>query len=321
MRVHVNEAYDNKSNSALSRMRVLLKKIARKKALYILLIPGIFYFVLFDYVPMYGAIIAFKDFKPLDGILGSRWVGLQNFIDFFNHPSFSLVLSNTVIISFYKILFGFPAPIILALLLNEVKVSGFKRLVQTVTYLPHFLSWVVITGLVSSVLSPSTGIVNILLKSMNIKPIYFMADPKYFRAVLVITDIWKEVGWGSIIYLAAISGINQELYEAAIIDGAGRWKRTVYITLPSISSTIIIMLILRVGSIMNAGFEQIFMMYNASVYDVSDVIDTFVYRMGLERRRYSFATAVGLFKSIIGFTLIVITNKISKRIDEDSGIW
>ena len=148
-----------------------------------------------------------------------------------------------------------------------------------------------------------------------------MADPKYFRAVLVITDIWKEVGWGSIIYLAAISGINQELYEAAIIDGAGRWKRTVYITLPSISSTIIIMLILRVGSIMNAGFEQIFMMYNASVYDVSDVIDTFVYRMGLERRRYSFATAVGLFKSIIGFTLIVITNKISKRIDEDSGIW
>ena len=270
---------------------------------------------------MYGAIIAFKDFKPLDGILGSRWVGLQNFIDFFNHPSFSLVLSNTVIISFYKILFGFPAPIILALLLNEVKVSGFKRLVQTVTYLPHFLSWVVITGLVSSVLSPSTGIVNILLKSMNIKPIYFMADPKYFRAVLVITDIWKEVGWGSIIYLAAISGINQELYEAAIIDGAGRWKRTVYITLPSISSTIIIMLILRVGSIMNAGFEQIFMMYNASVYDVSDVIDTFVYRMGLERRRYSFATAVGLFKSIIGFTLIVITNKISKRIDEDSGIW
>lgn len=296
-------------------------RLSRNKAFYLLLIPGLCYFILFQYIPMYGALIAFQNFSPVKGFLGSQWVGMKNFMDFFSHPSFSLVLKNTLIISFYKLIFGFPAPVIFALLLNEVKNTFFKRSIQTITYLPHFLSWIVVAGLMSTILSPSTGVINTVLKSIGIPSIYFMADPKYFRSVLVASDIWKEIGWGSIIYIAAISNINAEMYEAAVVDGANKWKQMIHITIPSILPTVIIMLILRVGNILNAGFEQIFIMYSPNVYNVSDIIDTFVYRMGLEQVKFSFATAVGLFKSVIGLLLIMGTNKIAKMIDSESGIW
>lgn len=308
-------------NNKLSPYKRSIKLLKKYKAFYVMLLPAIAYFVIFHYVPMYGIIIAFKDFKPLKGVWDSSWVGMKNFIDFFSHPSFSIVLKNTLLISFYKIIFGFPAPIILALLLNEIRNSAYKRTIQTVTYFPHFMSWIVVAGLVSTVLSPSTGVVNQILKFFGMNPIYFMADPKFFRGVLVVSDIWKEIGWGSIVYLAAICGINNELYEAAIVDGASKWKQVLHITIPSITSAIIMMLILRVGSILNAGFDQIFVMYNPNVYDVADIIDTFVYRMGIESAKYSFATAVGLFKSIIGLIMVVTTNKIAKMIDEENAIW
>jgi putative aldouronate transport system permease protein len=304
-----------------SNFRNMMNKIWKDKSIYLILLPGIIYFVVFHYFPMYGAIIAFKDFRVTAGIFGSKWVGLKNFIDFFHHPSFRVVLTNTLLISLYKIMFGFPAPIILALLLNEVKQEVYKRYIQTISYLPHFLSWVVIAGLAAKMFSPSSGVVNGFIKSLGFQPIYFMAEPRYFRTILVLTDIWKEIGWGSIIYLAALSGVDPQLYEAATVDGASKWKQLWNITIPSIAPTIVIMFILRVGGVMNAGFEQVYMMYSPNVYAVSDIIDTFVYRSGLESAKYSFATAIGLFKSVIGFSLILITNRLSKLIDENNGLW
>lgn len=322
MRLAANSNNQNiistKNNSKFNKM---INKIWKDKPIYLILLPGIIYFVVFHYIPMYGAMIAFKDFKAALGIFGSKWVGLKNFIDFFNHPSFGLVLKNTLIISFYKIICGFPAPIILALLLNEVKQEAYKRTIQTISYLPHFLSWVVIGGLAAKMFSPSTGVINMLIKSLGFEPIYFMAEPAYFRTILVLSDIWKEIGWGSIIYLAALAGVDPQLYEAAIVDGASKWRQLWSITIPSIAPTIVIMFILRVGGVMNAGFEQIFMMYSPNVYAVSDIIDTFVYRIGLESAKYSLATAIGLFKSVIGFLLILITNRLSKLIDENNGLW
>lgn len=313
-----HNAPEIKSKSKFSKT---MNKIWKDKPIYLILLPGIIYFIIFHYVPMYGAIIAFKDFKAALGIMGSKWVGLKNFIDFFHHPSFGPVLINTLIISLYKIVCGFPAPIILALLLNEVRSVGYKRTIQTISYLPHFLSWVVIGGLAIKMLSPSSGAINMIIKSMGFEPIYFMAEPRYFRTILVLTDIWKEIGWGSIIYLAALSGVDPQLYEAAIVDGASKWRQLWSITIPSIAPTIIIMFILRIGGVMNAGFEQIFVMYSPNVYSVSDIIDTFVYRIGLESAKYSMATAIGLFKSVIGFLLIVITNRLSKIVDESNGLW
>ena len=277
--------------------------------------------MLFHYVPMYGAIIAFKDFNVRRGIMGSDWVGVKNFLEFFGHPSFWPVIRNTITISLYKIAFGFPAPIILALLFNEIRTGAFKRTIQTISYMPHFLSWVVISGLVFDFLSPSTGIVNGFIKSLGQEPVYFMANPQYFRGILVISDIWKEIGWGSIIYVAAISGINTEMYEAAIVDGAGKMRQMWNITLPSIIPTIVVMLVLRIGGILNAGFEQVFMMYTPNVYAVSDIIDTLVYRLGMESAKFSLATAAGLFKSVISFVLIVLANKIANKLDDSSGIW
>ena len=311
----------DRRNSRFFSIKVSLKIMWKDRMFYLLLLPGITYFLLFHYQPMYGATIAFRDFSPMKGILGSEWVGFKNFLEFFTHPSFYTVTSNTVIISFYKLLFGFPAPIILALLLNEVKNTSFKRSIQTITYLPHFMSWVVIAGLISFILSPTTGIVNHIIQLFGFDTIYFMASPKYFRGILVLTDIWKEMGWGSIVYLAALSGISSELYESAMVDGAGRWKQTIYITIPELSSTIVVMLILRMGTIMNAGFDQVYTMYNPAVYSVSDILDTFVYRMGLESAEYSFATAVGLFKSFISFVLVLFTNFVAKKLDSDQGLW
>jgi putative aldouronate transport system permease protein len=321
----LNLTTNNKNNTvnitSKSNFGRTMNKIWKDKPIYLILLPGIIYFLVFNYVPMYGAIIAFKDFKAPLGIMGSKWVGLKNFIDFFNHPSFGLVLINTMVISFYKIIIGFPAPIILALLLNEVKHKLYKKSIQTISYMPHFLSWVVIAGLSTKMLSPSSGAINQLISFLGFEPIYFMAEPKYFRGILVLTDIWKEIGWGSIIYLAALSGVDVQLYEAATVDGASKWRQLWSITIPSIAPTIVIMFILRVGGVMNAGFEQIYMMYSPNVYAVSDIIDTFVYRNGLESAKYSFATAIGLFKSVIAFVLVLITNRLSKLMDDNNGLW
>ncbi|SFP97157.1 ABC transporter permease [Caldicoprobacter faecalis] len=294
--------------------------ISKYKYLYLMLIPGITFFIIFHYVPMYGAIIAFKEYNIMQGILGSPWVGFKYFKQAFESPFFGQILWNTFIISVYKLIWGFPAPIILALLLNEVKNMIFRRTIQTISYLPHFISWVVIGGMFTDLLSPQTGVVNNIIKMFGGQPIYFMASKEWFRTVLVVSSIWKEVGWNSIIYLAALSSIDPQLYEASQIDGANRWQQTWYITLPGIMSTIAILLILRLGNILNAGFEQIFIMYNPSVYEVADIIDTWVYRTGIQGMRYSLATAVGLFKSVVGFILVVTSNWIAKRMGE-SGIW
>lgn len=290
-------------------------------ALTLMFLPIVVYFIVFKYIPMGGIVIAFKDYKIKDGIWGSAWIGLGNFEKAFRTNLFTRSIWNTIAISGLKILFGFPAPIILALLLNEVNHSGFKKTVQTITYLPHFLSWVVLTGMLQQLLSPNNGAVNDLLKMLGVKnSVYFLGDNDYFRGTLVVTDIWKNIGWSSIIYLATISGIDPALYEAATVDGASRLQCTRYITVPSLIPTIVVMLILNIGSIMDAGFDQILNMYNSAVYATGDIIDTYVYRQGVEKMQYALTTAVGLFKNVIGFILVFGTNMITRKISGD-GIW
>ena len=286
------------------------------------MLPAFALTIIFRYIPMGGIVIAFKDFIVTKGIFGSDWVGLENFNKAFRLATFRRSIGNTLTISGLKLLFGFPAPIILALMLNEVTHLRFKKTVQTISYLPHFLSWVVLAGMFQQLLSPNNGPVNAVLRDVfGVKEsIYFLGSNDYFRGTLVVTDLWKNVGWSSILYLATIAGIDPTLYEAATVDGATRWQCTRYITLPSLVSTIVIMLILSVGSIMDAGFDQVFNLYNSAVYKTGDIIDTYVYRYGLGEMKYSFATAVGLFKNVIAFILVVGTNLITRRISGE-GIW
>ncbi|MCM1189129.1 MAG: ABC transporter permease subunit [bacterium] len=289
--------------------------------LYLLAAPGMLYFIIFRYVPMYGVLIAFQDFSINKGIWGSKWVGLDQFVRLFRGLSFPGVFKNTVIISLYKLVLGFPAPIILALLLNEVKNRHFKKVTQTIVYLPHFISWVILAGLIAMFLHPDSGIINEVVKLFNDgRGIDFLVSKKYFRSILVITDIYKGIGWGSIVYIAAISAIDATVYEAAMVDGANRLKQMWYITLPELKSTIVVMFILNMGGILNAGFEQILLLYNARVYEVADIIDTYVYRNGIMSSNYSLSTAAGLFKSVISMGLIIITNKIAHMLEED-GLW
>lgn len=290
------------------------------KHLTLLFVPAVIYYIVFHYVPLYGIQIAFKDYLFLKGVWGSKWVGLEYFKELLTLGSFWEVFRNTIIISFYKFIFGFPAPIIFAILLNEIRQIKFKKFVQTVSYLPHFLSWVILGGLFIQFLSPSSGPVNILLKSLGIAPIYFLANPNWFRSVLVTTSVWKGIGWGSIIYLAALSGVNPEVYEAATIDGANRFQRIIHITLPEITPVITIMLIFALGGLINDDFDQVFNLYNDAVLSTGDVISTYTYRVGLIKMQYSFSTAVGLFKNIISFTLVMLTNSLAKKIN-DYGIW
>ena len=283
-------------------------------ALTLMFVPVIVYFVIFKYIPMGGIVIAFKNYKISQGIWGSAWCGLDNFTKAFNTPTFGRAVRNTLEISGLKLLFGFPAPIILALMLNEVSHVRFKKTVQTITYLPHFLSWVVLAGMFQQLLSPNNGAVNALLRQFFgvQESIYFLGNNKYFRGTLIVTDIWKNVGWSSILYLATISGIDPSLYEAATVDGASRWQCTRYITIPSLVSTIVIMLILSIGSIMDAGFDQVYNMYNNSVRSVSEILDTYIYQKGIIDTKYSFTTAVGLFKSVIGLGMVLATDRIAK---------
>lgn len=298
------------------RRTTFWKRLLANRYLYAMLLPALVYYTVFHYVPMYGALIAFKQFSINKGIMGSPWVGLKHFTYLFELEKFWQVFWNTIVISSYRLVFGFPLPLIVAILLNEARKIMFKRTVQTIIYLPHFISWVIMGGLLISLLSTDQGAINNAVRSLSGEPIGFLTDERMFRSTLVGSMIWKEFGWNTIIYMAALAGLNPQLYEAAVMDGANRWRRIWHITLPGIRSTIIILLILRIGGLMEAGFEQIFVLYHPGVYRVADIIDTYVYRIGLTEGRYSLAAAVGLFKSAINFTLLIVANWLSRALGE-----
>ncbi len=297
----------------------LIRQCRKKWQLLLLLLPGLLYYIIFRYVPMYGITVAFKDFKPLLGITGSPFIGLDHFERLISSPDFWQVFRNTIIISLYKIVLFFPVPILLSIMLNEIRHTGGKRLAQTALYLPHFLSWVIFTGVVNSLLS-SRGLINYIVELFGGQSSVFLAESKYFRTIIVLTSIWKEAGWNTVIYLAAIAGINPELYEAALMDGAGLFHRIWHVTIPCIMSAIIITFIMRLGSVMDAGFEQVLLMYNVSVYDVGDILGTFVYRMGITKGQIGFSTAADLFKGIINLALVWGSNWIIRRMGEE-GLW
>ncbi len=290
------------------------KTIVKYRWLYLMVLPGLAYFVIFQYLPLWNAQIAFKDFKPLLGVWKSPFTGFDHFITFFKSFYFDQLITNTIIISVLKLIIGIPMAIILALSLYETAFKRFRTLVQTVAYLPHFLSWVIMFGVLLMMLSPGDGLINAIIKSTGGKPIAFLTSPSWFRFVVVVSDIWKETGWATIIYLAALMGIDITLFEAAQVDGASRLQRIWYISLPGILPVIVILTMLRLGHILNAGFNQIFVLYSLPVYSVGDIIDTWVYRSGILDFQLSLATAVGLFKGVIGLALIVIANRVSKRL-------
>lgn len=294
--------------------------ILANKSLYIMIIPVLAFYIAFCYYPMYGVVIAFKNFQPGLGIWGSDWVGLKNFADFFQSVYFTRVLSNTLIISISSIIFGFPAPILLALLLNEVRNRRFKSVVQTVTYMPHFISLVVVCGIILQ-FTRDNGIITVIMNKLLGVPLKnMMGYPQNFVPIYVISGIWQEVGYGSIVYLAAITSVDIQLYEAAAIDGAGRFRRTWSVTLPAIMPTIIVMLILRLGNVMSVGFEKIILLYNPAIYSTADVISSFTYRKGLQEFSWSYSTAVGLFNSVINCAFLLLSNQLSRKIN-DTSLW
>lgn len=300
----------------LQRLWINIKKY---KHVYIILAPVLLYYLIFCYIPMGGNVIAFQNFSAGKGIWGSPWVGLKHFSDFLSSHTFWRLIRNTIMINLYGLVIGFPAPIILSLLLNELRGTRFKRTVQTITYMPYFISTVVIVGIMLDFLA-SNGVVNNIIALFGVDPIQFMARPDMFWMVYTISEVWQGVGWGSIIYLSALSGIDEALYEAAAIDGAGRFRRLWHITMPGILGTIMIMLILRIGQMLSLGFEKIMLIYNPSIYETADVISTYVYRKGILELSYSFSTAVGLFNSVINFVLLVSANQLSKRFT-NTGLW
>lgn len=297
----------------------LWQNMKRHKGLYLMILPVVAFYLIFCYYPMYGAQIAFRDYTPKLGIFHSPWAGLKHFHEFFDSVYFGRLIRNTISINLKNLIFGFPAPILFALLLNEVKGQKFKKVVQTVSYMPHFISTVVIAGMILQ-FTATDGVLTWIMTFFGYPKQNLMLNPDLFQPIYVISDIWQGLGWGSIIYIAAISGINAELYEAARMDGAGRFKQMWHVTLPGILPTIITMFILRVGNMLNLGFEKIILLYNSSVYETADVISTYVYRKGLVDQSYSFSTAVGLFNSLINLLLLFIANKLCKRLTEHS-LW
>ena len=288
--------------------------------LHVLVLPTIIYFFIFAYLPMYGMIIAFQDFSFAKGVLGSKWVGFEHFRQFFNSMYFGRLIKNTILLSVYSIIWGMPFPVIFALLLNELKGKYYKRFVQTVSYFPHFISVVIVVGILVNFLSPVDGIVNIIRGHFNLEPINFMQESRWFRTLYVATGVWQSFGWNSILYLSALTAISSELYEAAVVVGANRFQQVIHISIPGIMPTFIILFILSVGKIMSVGSSKIILMYNPSTYDVADVISTYVYRKSLVGGEFSFGAAVGLFNNIINFLLVFFTNKISKKVSEVS-LW
>lgn len=302
----------------MDRSKPFWHRVRKHWDMYLMLLPALAFLILFKYLPMWGIWIAFQDYNIFDPA-GSPWVGLENFQELISSKDFFTVLRNTLIISFYKIAILFPMGVVVALILNEVRSMWYKKTVQTIIYIPHFLSWIVVAGIFTSILSTTNGLVNLVIKTFGGEAVNFIT-PQWFRAVIVFSAGWKEVGWNAIVFIAAIAGVSQEMYEAARIDGAGRLRQIWSITLPSILPTVVLMFILRIGSIMNAGTEQILAMYNPVVYEVGDVIGTYVYRIGLGKMDYSFSTAVGLFESLVGFILVMFGNWFSRKFT-GSSIW
>lgn len=295
------------------------KRFLADYQLYLMVLPFMLYFLIFAYKPMIGLKIAFQDYSIFKGN-ASPWVGFDNFKSFFTTPYFGRILRNTLMISGYSLIFSFPAPIILALLLNEVHGKKFKSFVQTATYLPYFVSAVVVCGMVTNFLAPTSGIVNIVLNKLGFESVYFLSKPEYFRPIFIIQAIWQGTGYSSIVYLAALGGIDMELYEAAQIDGCNRWKQTLHVTLPGLMPTIVTLFIMSVGNILNVGYEKIILLYQPATYETADVINTYVYRMGIEGSSYGLSTAVGLFNSVVNFLFVAIANTISNKVN-GMGLW
>ncbi len=309
----MNKTAATQLKSAIQNNGGVWREVSKYKHLYIILAPTLLYYLIFCYAPIFGLVIAFQRYSITKGILGSSFVGLQRFRDFFANYKLWQLVRNTLSINIWSLIFSFPMPIILALLLNEVKRLRFKKAVQTITYMPHFITTVVLASLVLTFVS-SDGLINAIRQFFGAEKIVFMTEPRYFYLIYTISGIWQSVGWGSIIYIAAISSVDLQLYEAAVIDGAGRWRQMLHVTLPGISTTIIILLIMNVGSMMSVGFEKVMLLYNPTIYETADVISTFVYRRGLQENDFSYSAAVGMFNSVINFVLLITANYFSKKI-------
>lgn len=301
--------------------RPFLKRVNDSKYLLLLFLPAALYYLIFEYGPMFGIVVAFKDYSVFKGVWASEWVGLKYFETFlFDNPDFMDLLRNTFLIGVYSLVWGFPAPIFLALLLNELRSGIFKRFVQSVSYLPHFISNVIVASMVVMFLSPDGGLINRIIGVFGVEPIYFLSNADYFRTIYVSSGIWQSLGWGTIIYLAALTSVDPHLYEAAELDGAGRWKKIWYVSLPGLVPIMIILLILNIGMLMGTGFEKVFLLYNEMVYETADIFSTYTYRIGMQQGNFSYATAIGVFNGVVGFVLIVITNYVARKTRETS-LW
>lgn len=288
-------------------------KLMKEMPLHLMILPALVLLFIFAYIPMFGIIMGFEKYVPAKGILGSEWVGFGNYVYLMNLPDTFQILFNTVYIAFMKIVAGIIVPVVFALLINEVSKGYIKRTVQTVIYLPYFLSWIILSGIMIDILSPSQGIVNHVIASLGIEPIFFLGNAKWFPYIIVISDVWKNFGFGTIIYLASLTSIDPTYYEAAVIDGAGRWKQTVYVTLPGILPIVVLMTTLSLGNVLNAGFDQIFNLYSPSVYSTGDIIDTMIYRIGMKDAQFGVATAVGFFRSVVSFIFVVMSYKLAGK--------
>jgi putative aldouronate transport system permease protein len=306
-----------KANTKAKSQIPPLQRLIRDKWLYVLLLPGLAYFIIFKYLPMWGVVIAFQDYSPFKGVLGSQWVGFDNFTNFFKNPDFFRLLKNTAIFAVLNLVLFFPAPIILSLLLNELRSEKYKKVMQTFIYVPHFMSWVIIASITYIFFTTTGGVVNEIVQHIYGRKFDFLSAPAWFRPLIMLQIIWKETGWGTVIFLAALTSVDAEQYEAAIVDGAGRFRRLWHVTLPAIRSTIIVMLILQLGRFLDTGFQQIYLMSNSLNRGVADVFDTYVYFVGITQGAYSYSTAVGLFKSVIGIILVLGSNKLAKKMGEE----
>ncbi|MFE5317691.1 ABC transporter permease [Paenibacillus sp. NPDC056579] len=323
MNTLANEARDKPVSASVrtnGKMDRFVKELIRDRWLYLMLLPGVLYFLVFRYLPMWGLVIAFQNYMPFLGIMKSEWVGFYHFKYLFTGPDFWMLLRNTVVLAVYNIFFFFPLPIIVALMLNELRHEWFKKIVVSLIYVPHFLSWVIVVSFFYIFFTIKDGIVNELIQTFGFDKIHFLDSAAWFRTMVTLEVIWKETGWGTIIFMAALAGVNPQLYEAARMDGANRLQQLYHITLPSIRSTIVILLILRLGSFLDTGFEQIFLMLNALNREVGEVFDTYVYTVGIQGGQFSFSAAVGMFKSVVGLLLVLITNRLAKRFGEE-GIY
>ncbi|KRF02390.1 protein lplB [Paenibacillus sp. Soil766] len=318
MAVNAQAVKQMSGRKQMSKGKALLRTFWKYRALYLISLPGIVYFIVFKYVPLLGSVIAFQDYNIFNGFTGSEWVGFEHFTRMFAHYDFLNILKNTVLIGVYDLLLGFPAPIILALLLNELRLVLYKRVLQTIVYMPHFLSWVIVSGIAIGILSPSTGAVNHFITWLGFEPIYFMGEESWIRSVLITSGIWRDSGYGTIIYLAALAGINPDLYEASEVDGANRWRQTISITLPSLLPTIMILFLLHIGKFLDFGFERVFVFLNPLNKENGEILDTYIYTQGLLGQQFSYTTAIGLFKAAVGVIFIVTGNILSKKTTGES---